>query len=117
MGELLKVIIIESASKHMDKDYLIKSRSETDGCDCWGNYYYKTDYFVYINDKCEYVSENMFIAHDGEKVYASLFDFQLDNRVEYQEQATAFNYGWTPSTKKDFNNPKKGFEYRMIYKI
>ncbi len=94
---------------------LVYEQHKENGHDCWGNLDWYTTNHVTIDGKTEYVSSSMFVVHDGKKAVELIYEWQFERKgVSYQEKATNFNYGWTPSTEKDYCNPKGGFEYRMV---
>lgn len=96
---------------------LVREGSQENGHDCWGNFEWTSYKYVYLNDKEQRCWDGCYIVHDGKEVkefiIPALF-WIIEKRIQYQEKVTGFNYGWTPSTEKDYNNPKSGVEYRMI---
>lgn len=106
-----KILIVEL----VENCKLVNEGSRENGHDCWGNLEFTSYKYVWINRQQQECWDGWYVIHDGENVQSIKPD-SLKPNVEYQENAIDFAYGWTPSTEKDYNNPKAGFEYRMIVK-
>lgn len=73
-------IIIEKG----DKCGLIRSGSEENGHDCWGNYEYSHYNYVWINGKEEriYQPSKHYIIHNGRDVLETGYLSSLDNKLK-----------------------------------
>lgn len=86
----MKNIIVD---KFSEDHKFVRRRSIPNGHDCWGNYEFYDEFYVFIGKglkwKEERVYEGKFLIHNNEEILAVAYDWNLDRILEELKQKEA----------------------------